>query len=307
MERTAAKAGRRSGKLPAGISDRAFSVLTTLFMVVIMAVIAYPLYYVLIASFSDPYDVYAGKTFFWISQPTVEGYVRVFRDPDILTGYRNTILYTVIGTLFSTSLVMMTAYPLSRPLPGKKGIMVFFVFTMYFSGGLIPTYIVVRNLHLINSIWALFLPGGVSVFNVIVSRVFFEKSIPKELYDSAAIDGADELRTFLNVALPLARPIIAVMAVFSMVAYWNDWFTALIYLPAASKAPLQLVLRQILVKSQTAGSMLGGMAGGYADKLRITELIKFSSIIVSTVPMMIFYPFVQKYFEKGIMVGAVKG
>jgi putative aldouronate transport system permease protein len=231
----------------------------------------------------------------------------VFREPTILTGYRNTIIYTVIGTVFSTALVMITAYPLSRPLPLKRSIMIFFVITMYFGGGLIPTYLVVQKAGLVNNMWALFLPGGVSVFNVIITRNFFETSIPHELYDSAMRDGADETVTFARIVLPLAKPIMAVMVIFAMVAYWNDWFTALIYLPDKNKEPLQLVLRQILLKNQTAGSMMSGMEGGYADKQRITELIKFSSIIVSTVPMLIFYPFVQKYFEKGLMAGAVKG
>ncbi len=294
-------------KSPGGMSDKTFRILTYLFMGIIMLIIIYPLYYVVIASFSDPFEVFSGKTFFWVSRPTIEGYQRVFREPTILTGYRNTILYTFIGTLFSTTLVMLTAYPFSRKLPGKKWIMIFFVITMYFGGGLIPTYLVVQKCHLINRIWALFLPGGVSVFNVIVARNFFETSIPNELYDAAAIDGTDEFTIFARIVLPLAKPIIAVMVIFSMVAYWNDWFSALIYLPDKSKEPLQLVLRQILMKNQTAGSMMSGMSGGYADKQRVTELIKFSSIVISTVPMLVFYPFVQKYFEKGLIAGAVKG
>lgn len=292
---------------PKGISDKAFSIVTYLILGIIMLLIIYPLYYVVIASFSEPFEVFAGKTFLWVSQPTFEGYLRVFQEPSIMTGYRNTIVYTLIGTVFSTVLVMITAYPLSRKLPGKKAIMVFFVITMYFSGGLIPTYLVVQKLGLVNNMWALFLPGGVSVFNVIVVRNFFETSIPDELYEAATIDGADELTTFARIAIPLSKSIMAVMVIFAMVAYWNDWFSALIYLPDKNKEPLQLVLRQILLKNQTTGSMMSGMDGGYADKQRITELIKFASIVVSTVPMLVIYPFVQKYFEKGIMAGAVKG
>ncbi len=295
----------RSARL--GMSDKAFKVVTHLLLVLVMLVILYPLYYVLIASFSEPFDVFAGKTFVWVSQPTLEGYERILKEPALLTGYRNTIVYTVIGTVFSTVLVLITAYPLSRPLPLRKPIMVFFVITMYVSGGLIPTYLVVQNTGLVNNMWALFLPGGVSVFNVIITRNFFETSIPNELYDAAMIDGADEVKTFLRIVVPLAKPIIAVMVIFAMVAYWNDWFTALIYLPDKDKEPLQLVLRQILLKNQTAGAMMSGLDGGYADRQRITELIKFSSVIVSTVPMLIAYPFVQKYFEKGLMAGAVKG
>lgn len=294
-------------KLPRGMSDKAFNILTYILLGIIMLIVIYPLYYVLIASFSEPFEVFAGKTFFWVSQPTLEGYQRVFKEPAILLGYRNTILYTIVGTVFSTALVMMTAYPLSRKFPGQKGFMIFLVITMYFGGGLIPTYLIVQKLNLINSMWALFLPGGVSVFNVIVARNFFETNIPGEIYEAATIDGADELTTFFRIALPLAQPIIAVMCIFAMVVYWNDWFTALIYLPDTNKEPLQLVLRQILLKNQTAGGMMSGMGGGYADKQRVTELIKFASIIVSTVPMLVIYPFVQKYFEKGLMAGAVKG
>jgi len=294
-------------KSPAGMSDKSFSVFTYILLGIIMLLVVYPLYYVVIASFSEPFDVFAGKTFLWVSRPTLEGYRRVFMDSSILTGYRNTILYTFVGTAFSTGLVIFTAYPLSRKLPGKKGIMIFFVITMYFGGGLIPTYLVVQRVGLINNMWALFLPGGVNVFHIIIARNFFENSISKELYEAAAIDGSSEFMTFFRIALPLAKPIIAVMVIFAMVAYWNDWFTALIYLPDKNKEPLQLVLRQILLKSQTAGGMMSGLGGGYADRQRITELIKFTSIIVSTVPMLIFYPFVQSYFEKGIMAGAVKG
>lgn len=290
-----------------GMTDKAFDIFTHIILGLIMLVIAYPLYYVLIASFSEPFDVFAGKTFLWVSQPTLEGYRRVLSEPTILTGYRNTLLYTTIGTTFSTVLVLITAYPLSRRLPGKKGIMIFLVITMYLTGGLIPTYLVVQRVGLINNIWALFLPGGVSVFNVIITRNYFEKSISREIYEAAEIDGASEMTTFLRIALPLAKPITAVMVIFAMVAYWNDWFTALIYLPDRSKEPLQLVLRQILIQSQTAGGMMSGLAGGYAERLRLTELIKFSSIIVSTVPMLLIYPFVQKYFEKGLMAGAIKG
>ena len=290
-----------------GISDKAFTIFTYVFLGFITLLVIYPLYYVLIASFSDPFDVFGGKTFLWISSPTLEGYQRVFSEPAIMTGYRNTILYTTIGTIFSTVLVLITAYPLSRQLPGKKLIMTFFVITMFFSGGLIPTYIIVQRTGLINNMWALFLPGGVSVFNVIITRNFFEKSIDREIYEAAAIDGASEFLTFYRIALPLAMPITAVLVIFAMVAYWNDWFAALIYLPDRDKAPLQLILRQILIQSETAGRMLSGMTGGYADRLRATELIKFASIIISTAPMLAFYPFVQKYFKRGIMAGAIKG
>jgi putative aldouronate transport system permease protein len=275
---------------------------------VILFIVAYPLYYVLIASVSDPYDVYAGKTFLLPSQFTLAGYKSVFADSSIATGYLNSIKYTVIGTIFSVVMLYLTAYPLSvKDLPGRKFLSIFFIITMYFGGGLIPTYLIVKQTGLVDSMWALFLPGGVAVGNMIIVRNFFENSIPKELIEAAEIDGASKWTTFIRVVVPLSQSIMAVMVVFSMVAYWNDWFTALIYLPGTEKAPLPLVLRNILIKSSASASQSSTISGGYAELNKMTEMIKFASIIVAAAPMLIVYPFVQKYFEKGFMSGAVKG
>lgn len=289
-------------------SEKTFDILNGIFLLILVIIVAYPLYYVLVASISDPYEVYAGKTFLLPSKITFEGYKRVFQESSIAGGYLNSIYYTVLGTVVSVFLVMTTGYCMSKKtLPFRRGIMLFYVITMYFSGGLIPTYLVVSKFHMLNSVWALILPGGVSVYNVIVTRTFFENSIPNELYEAAAIDGSSNIRTFVKIALPLAKPIIAVMVIFTMVAYWNDWFTALIYMQDKAKYPLQLALRQILIQSQALASMMGNMDGGYAEANKLTELIKFASIVVGSVPMLIAYPFVQKYFEKGFMAGAVKG
>lgn len=289
-------------------SDRMFDIFNYTFLAILLVIVAYPLYYVLIASISDPYEVYAGKTFLLPSKVTFEGYARVFKEKSIATGYINSIYYTVLGTIVSVALIITTGYCVSKKtLPFRKSIMMFYVFTMYFNGGLIPTYLVVAKMGLLNSVWSLILPGGVAVFNVIVCRTFFESSIPEELYEAASIDGSSNLRTFFRIALPLSKPILAVMVIFTMVAYWNDWFTALIYMSEKSKYPLQLALRQILIQSQATATMMGNMDGGYAEANKITELIKFSSIVVGAVPMLIAYPFVQKYFEKGFMAGAVKG
>lgn len=289
-------------------SEKTFDILNGIFLLILVIIVAYPLYYVLIASISDPYEVYAGKTFLFPSKITFEGYKRVFQESSIAGGYLNSIYYTVLGTVVSVFLVMTTGYCMSKKtLPFRRTIMMFYVITMYFSGGLIPTYLVVSRFHMLNSVWALILPGGVSVYNVIVTRTFFENSIPNELYEAAAIDGSSNIRTFVKIALPLAKPIIAVMVIFTMVAYWNDWFTALIYMQDKAKYPLQLALRQILIQSQALASMMGNMDGGYAEANKLTELIKFASIVVGSVPMLIAYPFVQKYFEKGFMAGAVKG
>ena len=290
-----------------GLSDKMSDVILVALCAVIMLVVAYPLFYVLIASISDPYDVYAGKTFLLPSQFTLRGYESVFADQRIFSGYMNSIKYTVVGTIFSTVMVYITAYPLSvKSLPGRKWISLFFLVTMYFGGGLVPTYLVVKNTGLLNNMWALFLPGGVAMGNVIIVRNFFENSIPHEMMEAAQIDGANHFTTFLQIVVPLSRSIMAVMVVFAMVAYWNDWFTALIYLKA-DQAPLPLVLRNILIRSEVTATQSSTISGGYAELNRITEMIKFSSIIVAAAPMLIVYPFVQKYFEQGFMSGAVKG
>ena len=290
-----------------GMSDKMSDFVLVTMCAAIMLVVAYPLYYVLIASVSDPYDVYAGKTFLMPSQFTLQGYESVFADQRIFSGYMNSIKYTVVGTLFSTVMVYITAYPLSvKSLPGRKWISLFFLVTMYFGGGLVPTYLVVKNTGLLNNMWALFLPGGVAMGNVIIVRNFFENSIPHEMIEAAEIDGANHFTTFLRIIVPLSRSIMAVMVVFAMVAYWNDWFTALIYLKA-EQAPLPLVLRNILIRSEVTATQSSTISGGYAELNRITEMIKFSSIIVAAAPMLIVYPFVQKYFEQGFMSGAVKG
>ena len=287
------------------MSDKAIDVVLVILTALIVLIIAYPLYYVIVASVSDPYDVYAGKTFLLPSQFTLEGYKMVFQNSSLFSGFLHSILYTVVGTVFSVAMVYLTAYPLSRKhLPGRKWISIFFIITMYFGGGLIPTYLVVRDTGLLNTMWALFLPGGVAMGNVIIVRNFFENNIPKELYEAAEIDGANNFTTFLRIVIPLSRSIMAVVVVFSMVAYWNDWFTALIYLQK-DQYPFPLVLRGILITSEAMTQMTGGMS--YAESNRISELVKFASMIVAAAPMLILYPFVQKYFEQGFMSGAVKG
>ncbi len=291
-----------------GLSDKASDIILVVITAIVLFIVAYPLYYVLIASFSNPYDVYAGKTFLLPSEFSFKGYVAVFADSQIFTGYMNSIKYTIIGTVFSVVMLYITAYPLAqKDLPGRKFFSLFFILTMYFGGGLIPTYLVVKQTGLINNMWALFLPGGVAVGNMIIVRNYFQNTIPHDLIEAAEIDGCNKIQTFLKVVIPLSKPIMAVMVVFSMVAYWNDWFTALIYLTGSEKAPLPLVLRNILIKSSASASQASTISGGYAELNKLTEMIKFSSIVVAAAPMMVVYPFVQKYFEKGMMAGAVKG
>ena len=301
------KANTKSGKLT-GLSEKSSDIVLVVICAIILFIVAYPLYYVLIASVSNPYDVYAGKTFLLPSQFTLDGYKSVFADPSILTGLFNSFKYTIVGTIFSVVVLYLAAYPLSvKDLPGRKLISIFFIITMYFGGGMVPTYLVVKQTGLINNMWALFLPGGVAVGNMIIVRNFFENSIPAAMIEAANIDGASKWTTFIKIVVPLSRSIMAVMVVFSMVAYWNDWFTSMIYLPSPNKAPLPLVLRNILIKSSASASQASTISGGFAELNKMTEMIKFSSIIIAALPMLIIYPFVQKYFEKGFMAGAVKG
>ena len=301
------KENTKSGKLT-GLSEKSSDIILVVICAIILFIVAYPLYYVLIASVSNPYDVYAGKTFLLPSQFTLDGYKSVFADPSILTGLFNSFKYTIVGTIFSVVVLYLAAYPLSvKDLPGRKLISIFFIITMYFGGGMVPTYLVVKQTGLINNMWALFLPGGVAVGNMIIVRNFFENSIPAAMIEAANIDGASKWTTFIKIVVPLSRSIMAVMVVFSMVAYWNDWFTSMIYLPSPNKAPLPLVLRNILIKSSASASQASTISGGFAELNKMTEMIKFSSIIIAALPMLIIYPFVQKYFEKGFMAGAVKG
>ena len=297
---------KKQGEL-SGLSDRTSDIILIIFSLIILVIVAYPLYYVLVASLSDPYDVYAGKTFLVPSQFTLDGYKAVFAEPNIVRGYGNSILYTILGTIYSVALIYLVGYPLSVPdLPGKKLISIFFIITMYFGGGLIPTYLIVQKTGIMQTVWAMFLPGGVAVSNAIIARNYFENSIPGALKEAASIDGASHFRIFFSMIIPLSTPILSVMVIFSMVAYWNEWFTALIYL-TNEQAPLPLVLRNILIKSSASANQASMISGGYAELNKITEMIKFASIIVAAAPMLIAYPFVQKYFEKGLMAGAVKG
>ena len=290
-----------------GMSDRTSQIILTVICGIILFIVAYPLYYVVVASFSDPYQVYAGKTFLFPSGFTLDGYKAVFLNDGIVSGFLNSVKYTVVGTIFSVVMLYITAYPLAqKDLPGRKALSVFFLFTMYFAGGLVPTYLVVKSTGLVGSTWSLFLPGGVGVGNMIIVRNYFQNSIPHDLVEAAEIDGCSKLRTFFSVVIPLSMPILAVMVVFSMVAYWNDWFTALIYL-GGKGSPLPLVVRNILIKSSATASQASTISGGYAELNKLTELLKFCSMIVAALPMLVIYPFVQKYFEKGFMAGAVKG
>ena len=304
----AKKIAEKAKVKPISASDKAFDIVNYILLAFVLFITAYPLYYVVVASVSDPFKVYAGETMIHPVGFSWGGYQRIFQDAMITRGYLNSTIYTFVGTLVSVVLTCVSGYALSKKtLPGRRWIMIFLLFTMYFNGGLIPTYLTVRDVGMFNTIWALIIPNAISVYNLIIARTFFESNIPESLTEAASIDGSSNIGTMIRIVMPLSTPIIAVMVVFYAVGLWNNWFDALIYTTKSEMAPLQLVLRSILIKSQASSDMLMGMDANYAEKQKITEMLKFASIVVASVPMLIIYPFVQKYFSKGIMIGAVKG
>ena len=287
-------------------ADRIFDILNYVFLTLCLLIVAYPLYFIVIASVSDPTAVYAGKVILWPARFTLEGYQRILDYESFFTGYRNTVIYTVVGTAVNVLITIPGAYALSRKdLVGRNIFMMGVTFSMIFSGGLIPTYLLVISLNLYNTMWALILPVAVSAWNLIVARTFFQQTIPDELLEAATLDGAGNTQFFLRVVLPLSKSIIAVMVLFYAVNHWNSYFNALIYLKSAEKYPLQLVLRNILFEN-SLGDMVED-ASTLALQQRLGDLIKYGIIIASSLPLLILYPFLQRFFIQGVMIGAVKG
>ncbi|MFD1957481.1 carbohydrate ABC transporter permease [Paenibacillus thailandensis] len=288
--------------------ELAFRIVLCAVCVLIFLIIVYPLYFIVIASFSDSTLVATGKVLLFPKGTSLFGYKEIFQDSRIWTGYRNTVFYTLFGTLVNMLFTMPAAYVLSRKeFKARRPIMFLFVVTMFFNGGLIPTYLLMKDLHITNTIWVFILPFCVNIFYLIIARTFFESSLPPELYEAAVIDGCSHFTYFAKVALPLSKAMISVIALYYMVGHWNDFFTALIYIRDNNLQPLQIVLRDILLSNQVFqnGAGTGGAAGGYAQ--RYADQIKYGVIIVSTLPILVLYPFLQKYFEKGVMIGSVKG
>ncbi len=294
-------------------TDRIFLILNYVFLAIALICVLYPLLYIVSASISSPTYVNSGEMWLFPKGITFEGYQRVFENQSIWQGYGNTILYTVVGTLVNLLVTIPAAYALSRSdFVGRGFFMAMFLVTMFFSGGLIPTYLLVKNLGLVNTMWALILPGAASVWNIIVARTFFQSTIPKELQEAAHIDGCTNLRLFWKIVIPLSAPIIAVMALFYGVGHWNSYFNALVYLNDESKYPLQMVLRKILVLQEMTGSGIGAATSGEAamamnKRAESAALLKYAVIIVSTLPIIAVYPFLQRYFVQGVMIGSVKG
>ncbi|WP_235945795.1 carbohydrate ABC transporter permease [Saccharibacillus alkalitolerans] len=278
------------------------------FCLLIILSIVYPLYFVIIASISNSTLVSTGQVTIFPKDISFFGYSEIFKDQRIWTGYGNTILYTVLGTAVNLLFTLPAAYVLSRPeFRARRFLMFAFVLTLFFGGGLIPTYLLMKDLHLINTMWVFILPFSVNVYNLIIARTFFESSIPKELYEAASMDGCSHFRYFGSVVMPLSKAVVSVIGLYYLVAHWNDFFTGLIYIRSNDLQPLQIVLRDILLSNQvfSQGAGSGGASGGYAQQY--ADQVKYGVIIVSTLPILLVYPFIQKYFDKGVMIGSVKG
>lgn len=287
--------------------DRVFNVMIYIILSLVAVIVLYPLLFVLSASFSDPQAVLRGEMLLWPKGVNLNSYAKIFQNQDILTGYSNTLLYTSIGTLINLVMTVLGAYPLSRKdFVGKNAIMALFVFTMFFGGGLIPTYLLIKDLGMLNTFWVMVLPNAVSIWNIIIMRTFFQQSIPYELQEAATIDGCSNIQILTRIILPLSMPIIAVMILFYAVGHWNAFFNALLYLSDKDKFPLQLILREILIQGQT-NDMVKMSTESAIKQQREVEGIKYAVLVVANIPVLILYPFLQRYFVKGVMIGAIKG
>ncbi len=296
---------RRQIRNPAEDKVLYFVVYTILFLFVLC--IMYPIIYIISASFSDGTEVQLGRVYLLPVKPTLDGYVAVFSHKNVLIGFRNTFFYTLAGTAINVVVTLLCAYPLSRKdLPLRGGFTFLFVFTMFFSGGLIPSYLLIARLRLINTVWALLLPGAMSVYNMIIARTFFANNIPGELLEASQIDGCSDARYFLSILLPLSNAVTAVISLFYAVGHWNAYFSALIYIRDQDLQPLQLILRNILLATRISLNEFEDpdlMEG----KIGLEYLIKYALIVVSSAPIIALYPFIQKFFVKGVMLGSIKG
>ncbi len=294
-------------KIQYPLEDRIYYAVVNTILVIFTLAILFPLINIVAASFSSPTAVATSRVVLWPVDFSLEGYRAVFSNPYVLTGYRNTIFYTALGTTINVSITLVAAYPLSRKdLPYRGFFMFLFTFTMFFSGGLIPTYLLVNSLQMVGTIWAILLPGALSVYNMILVRTFMQSSIPTDLLEAAQIDGCSDLRFFFTMVLPLSKAVIAVITLYYAVGHWNAYFDAMIYLNRKETYPLQIILRDILIANQISSNDIVDDAI-LAGKQGMADLLKYSLIIVSSLPIICMYPFVQKYFVKGVMIGSIKG
>jgi len=286
--------------------DRIFNITNDMLLLLGTLIVLYPLVYILSSSFSSPKAVSTGQVFLWPVDLSIRGFEAVFEHKAILTGFSNTIFYTVVGTLINIFMTLLAAYPLSRKtMPGRRIILFLFTFTMIFNGGLIPTYILISRMGMINTRWVMLIPLAMNVYNVIICRSFFESTIPNELVEAAQIDGCSHIRFLAQMVIPLSKAIIAVLVLYYALGHWNQYFQAFIYITDRAKFPLQIVLRDILVLNSVSDIIADPQL--YAAKQGMAELLKFSLIVVSSAPFMIAYPFVAKHFVQGVMIGSVKG
>lgn len=286
--------------------DRIFNIINAVVMAIICIVIVYPIYYVAIASVTDPVVVSTGVPLFYPVKLYLKGYETTLNYTPLWTSYKNTIIYTVVGTLVSLFCTIPAGYALSRKdMPGRRGLIFVFTFTMFFSGGIIPLYITIRNLGIYNTIWAMVMPVAVSAYNLIVCRSFFESGLPDELLEAAKVDGCSDFKFFFQIAIPLSTTIIAVMCLFYATAMWNQFFNALMYLQDDNKMPLQVVLRNLVLMNQA--NQMGSSGDAMITKQKLAEQLKYCIVVISAAPLLIVYPFIQKYFAKGVTIGAVKG
>jgi putative aldouronate transport system permease protein len=296
-----------STKIRQSKTDMLFDIVNHGILVLVLVITAYPLLYVLSASISDPMTVLKGEVWLWPKGFNLDAYRRVFENKDIVLGYKNTIIYTITGTALNVIMTIAGAYPLSRKdFYGRNFFMILFSFTMFFNGGLIPTYILMKKFGLYNNFWVMILPGAVGMYNMIIMRTFFQNTIPMELQEAAFIDGCTNIGTLWRIILPLSKPIIAVMVMFYGVGHWNAFFNALIYLNDHNKFPLQLILREILIREDMA-SMMGESTDTIVKQQMLAEGLKYSVIVVASLPVLALYPFLQRYFIQGVMIGAIKG
>ncbi|MFR8003204.1 MAG: carbohydrate ABC transporter permease [Hydrogeniiclostridium sp.] len=303
----AVKTIKRKSKIRASGKDKAFLFFVYLFLTLSLLIVLLPLIYVVSASFSDSKAVVSGEVWLLPVRPTLKGYTAVFENPQIMSGFLNSFIYMFSGTAVSLVLTVLAAYPLSRgELAGKKLFNGLFLFTMLFSGGMIPSYILLRDLNMLNTRWAIIIPTALSVWNLIITRTYYQNTIPGDIYEAAYLDGCSDLRILFSIVIPLSGPILAVMGLYYAIGQWNSYFNAMIYLKDQELFPLQIILRNILIQNQMSGQMVTDVK--QLERMQgMAQLLKYSVMVVSCLPLMVLYPFVQKFFVKGVMFGAVKG
>lgn len=299
----------RANRLKLSAADKLYYLITYAVIIFLTTIVIYPLIYVLSSSFSSGQAVTNGRVVFLPVEFGIESYKKVYEYTVIWTGYRNTIFYTSAGTFWNICMTVSAAFALSRPkLPGRNWLTFVFAFTTLFAGGLIPDFLLRKDLHLYNTVWVLIIPGAISVYNMIITRTFFQNSIPLELNEAAVVDGCSEFRFFFSIVLPLSKAVLAVITLYYAVGHWNSYFPAMIYLNNRDLWPLQLYLRELLIQNQFSAEMLNSLSQEEALKLQgMSDLLKYAFIVVATVPILFIYPFIQKYFTKGVMIGSLKG